>query len=65
MDSPKTPFWTTVSPHDPFAAPLARPDKSHPEAAKSINAFNATITGLCNSQHSPPKKTLTGLNLEN
>ena len=26
MDSPKTPFWTTVSPHDPFAAPLARPD---------------------------------------
>ena len=24
-DSPKTPFWTTVSPHDPFAAPLARP----------------------------------------
>ena len=25
-DSPKTPFWITVSPHDPFAAPLARPD---------------------------------------
>ena len=25
-DSPKTPFWTTVSPHDAaFAAPLARP----------------------------------------
>ena len=24
-DSPKTPFWTTVSPYDPFAAPLARP----------------------------------------
>ena len=25
-DSPKTPFWTTVSPHDAFAAPLARSD---------------------------------------
>ena len=24
-DSPKTPFWTTVSPHDAFAAPLACP----------------------------------------
>ena len=24
-DSPKTPFWATVSPHDAFAAPLARP----------------------------------------
>ena len=23
-DSPKTPFWTTISPHDAFAAPLAR-----------------------------------------
>ena len=23
----KTPFWTTVSPHDAFAAPLARPHK--------------------------------------
>ena len=23
-ESPKTPFWTTVSPHDTFAAPLAR-----------------------------------------
>ena len=23
-DAPKTPFWTTVSPHDAFAAPLAR-----------------------------------------
>ena len=22
-DSPKTPFWTTVSPHDAFSAPLA------------------------------------------
>ena len=27
-DSPKTPFSTTVSPHDAFAAPLARPHKS-------------------------------------
>ena len=25
-DSPKTPFWTTVSPHDAFSAPLARSD---------------------------------------
>ena len=25
-DSLKTPFWTTVSPHDAFAAPLARSD---------------------------------------
>ena len=25
-DSPKKPFWTTVSPHDAFAAPLARSD---------------------------------------
>ena len=25
MDSPKTPFWTTVSPHDAFAAPLTCP----------------------------------------
>ena len=24
-DSPKTPFWTTVSPHDAFYAPLAHP----------------------------------------
>ena len=24
-DSPKTPFWATVSPHDAFAAPLACP----------------------------------------
>ena len=31
-DSPKTPFWTTVSPHDPFAAPLANPEKN-----KAIN----------------------------
>ena len=22
-DSPKTPFWTTISPHDAFSAPLA------------------------------------------
>ena len=29
------------------------------------NNFNAAITGLFNSQHSPPKKTLTGLNLKN
>ena len=28
-DSPKAPFWTTVSPHDPFAAPLARPQIWH------------------------------------
>ena len=27
-DSPKTPFWTTVSPHDAFAAPLARSEIS-------------------------------------
>ena len=27
-DFPKTPFWTTVSPHDPFAAPLARLQRS-------------------------------------
>ena len=27
-DSPKTPFWTTVSPHDAFSAPLARSEKS-------------------------------------
>ena len=26
-DSPKTPFWTTVSPHDPFAAPLTHSEK--------------------------------------
>ena len=25
-DSPKTPFWTTVSPHDAFSAPLAHSD---------------------------------------
>ena len=25
-DSPKTPFWTTVSPHDAFTAPLAHSD---------------------------------------
>ena len=25
-DSPKTLFWTTVSPHDAFSAPLARAD---------------------------------------
>ena len=30
-DSPKTPFWTTVSPHDAFAAPLARPDFKSPK----------------------------------
>ena len=27
-DSPKTPFWTTVSPHDALPAPLARPHYS-------------------------------------
>ena len=27
MDFPKTPFWTTVSPHDAFSAPLVRSDK--------------------------------------
>ena len=26
-DSPKTPFWTAVSPHDAFSAPLAHSDK--------------------------------------
>ena len=26
MDSPKTPFWTTISPHDAFAAPLSHAD---------------------------------------
>ena len=25
-DSPQTPFWTTISPHDAFSAPLARSD---------------------------------------
>ena len=25
-DSPETPFWTTVSPHDSFSAPLPRSD---------------------------------------
>ena len=34
MDSPKTPFWTTVSPHDPFAAPLAHPESGKKRAHK-------------------------------
>ena len=33
--SKKTPFWTTVSPHDPFSAPLARPDSF--QAKRSTN----------------------------
>ena len=28
-DSPKAPFWTTVSPHDAFAAPLAHSDTTN------------------------------------
>ena len=28
VSSPKTPFWTTVSPHDAFAAPLAHSESS-------------------------------------
>ena len=34
-DSPKTPFWTTVSPHDAFAAPLARSDQFQKERVAS------------------------------
>ena len=28
---PKTPFWTTISLHDPFAAPLVHPDLNLPD----------------------------------
>ena len=35
-DSPKTPFWTTVSLHDAFAAPLAR-SQDFPERRKLTN----------------------------
>ena len=38
-DSPKTPFWTTVSPHDTFAAPLAHSD------LREVGA-NPTVGGL-------------------
>ena len=48
-DSPKTPFWTTVSPHDPFAAPLARPDFSHKnEEKKSGEKIREKIRRLKN-----------------
>ena len=36
-DSPKPPFWTTVSPHDAFAAPLA-----HSERTKEIPCLKLT-----------------------
>ena len=43
---------------------VVNPD--NPEANKSVlNSFNAAITGLLNSRHSPPPQlTLTGLNLK-
>ena len=37
-DSPKTPFWTTVSPHDAFSAPLARSE------SREIPVCQATAT---------------------
>ena len=41
-DSPQTPFWTTVSPHDAFAAPLAHSERgtytnpSYPQCPEAI-----------------------------
>ena len=42
-DSPKTPFWTTVSPHDAFAAPLARPEFGNPETIRENQAIRANL----------------------
>ena len=51
----KYPFWTTVSPHDPFAAPLARPDnrkwqrllKSEERNSRDISAPNIAFRLHC------------------
>ena len=49
-DSPKTPFWTTVSPHDAFAAPLAHSEivgcrAQGTELRRGQNAINLSNLG--------------------
>ena len=44
-DSPKTPFWTTVSPHDAFSAPLARSELSCELAVHGLSPLDVVFQG--------------------
>ena len=51
-DSPKTPFWTTVSPHDGFAAPLARPQLGSASTPKN-STMPSSLQVILFSRSSP------------
>ena len=52
-DSPKTPFWTTISPHDPFSAPLVHP---HNLWGADSHRKPLTVTGNNRKTQEAPEK---------
>ena len=61
MDSPKTPVWTTVSPHDAFAAPLARPHRNPNLRTEKLMAISIAPREVQQHSRSPTATVLVVL----